>query len=168
MTGKNRPKHRTSCIAIELENKTVSEAKLEALAQSAIGHINTLAYTRLFSLFAFREHDLGLHIQHATNTIATLHMLKSCIDGCKCLAMGNVFINLHVASNIVVHEAGQLGATFDATKSTTLPHTPGHKLECCFLCQPPFVLAQAKEKKNSHLRLVEISWPAAATPMIML
>lgn len=77
-------------------------------------------------------------------------MLESCVDGCECLAMGDVLINLHVAGNIVVHQAGKLRATFDATKSTTLPHTPGHKLKCClrFVSLSHIRLGLVEEKRG--------------------
>lgn len=74
------------------------------------------------------------------------------------------FVHFKFASHIVVDEVWKLGATFNTSKSTTLPHTSGDQLEC-FLCQ--YLDDPKKKYVQSHIRRVEISCPAAATPITM-
>jgi hypothetical protein len=45
--------------------------------------------------------------------------------------VGDELVHLELALQVVVHKTGELGATLDATKGTSLPHTTGDQLECC-------------------------------------
>lgn len=47
--------------------------------------------------------------------------------------MSDELVHLELAVQVVVDETGQLGATLDTTKGTSLPDTAGNKLECCNL-----------------------------------
>ena len=44
--------------------------------------------------------------------------------------MGNEFINLQVAVEVIIHETGELGAALDATECAALPDATSDKLEC--------------------------------------
>ena len=69
------------------------------------------------------------HIHDATDTVAQLHLVESSVDGRQGLTVGDEFIHLELAIQVVVHETGQLSASLDTTEGTSLPHTTGNQLE---------------------------------------
>jgi hypothetical protein len=44
--------------------------------------------------------------------------------------VGDEFVDLELALEVVVYETGELGAALNATEGTSLPYTAGDKLEC--------------------------------------
>lgn len=44
--------------------------------------------------------------------------------------MGNEFVDLEVAVEVVVYETGELSTTLDTTEGATLPYTASDELEC--------------------------------------
>lgn len=105
------------------------------------------------------------HVHDATNAVALLHLFEGCVDGRQRLTVGDELIHLELAVQVVVHETGQLSAALNTTKSTSLPHTTGNQLEGY---TTELVRGKRDKGRVSNLRRVEISWPAAATPMMML
>ena len=71
-------------------------------------------------------------VHDAADTVTLLHLLEGIVDSVKRLAVGNELINLKLAVQVVINQAGQLGTTLDTTEGTTLPYTTGDKLECWF------------------------------------
>lgn len=88
------------------------------------------------------------------NAVTSFHLFERIVDVFEVLTVGNDFMNptlaqiyeiprrrlltfvhFKFASHVVIHEVWKLGATFDTPKCTTLPHTPGNQLECCFFSQ---------------------------------
>lgn len=107
-----------------------------------------------------------VHVDDATNAVTSLHIGECFVDLVERLPVSDELINLELAGHVIVDKVGQLTAALDATKGATLPYTTSDKLECCdhmladvlLLVHTPVI----------DLRLVLISWPAAATPMTML
>ncbi len=69
------------------------------------------------------------HIYHASDAVASFHVLKCGIDMVQWLPMCNELVDFQLAGHVVIHEVWQLRATFDATESTAFPHTSGNQLE---------------------------------------
>jgi hypothetical protein len=96
-----------------------------------------------------------------------MHIMKRIINPRQLLAMRDKLIHLEFARHVIVDEIGQLRAAFDAAEGAALPYATGDELESCwkggqyegiyFVCG-----------KREGLRRVEISCPAAATPMMIL
>jgi hypothetical protein len=70
------------------------------------------------------------HINHAPNAVASLHIRESLVDILKRLPVGNELIDLELPRHVIVDEAGELRAAFDAAERATLPYTTGDELEC--------------------------------------
>lgn len=88
------------------------------------------------------------HINNATNAVALLHSLKSCIDLRERLPVSDEFVNLELALHVIINQARELGAALNSAKSTSLenfslasfrvtrteriylPNTASNKLEC--------------------------------------
>lgn len=47
--------------------------------------------------------------------------------------MRDELVHLQLAAEVVVHQAGELGAALDATEGAALPYTAGDELECCMV-----------------------------------
>ena len=83
------------------------------------------------------------------------------------------FVNLQFARHVVVNEVGQLRSALDAAECAALPLATSDQLEGCMQAkQTQLSSAQLPRTRTHtgtqrHSRLVEISWPAAATPMMM-
>lgn len=73
------------------------------------------------------------HVHNATHTVTLLHLLKGSVDGRERFPVGDELIHLELTIEVVVHKSGELRATLDATKGTTLPHTTSDQLECYVL-----------------------------------
>jgi hypothetical protein len=60
------------------------------------------------------------HINNATNAVALLHSLKSCIDLRERLPVSDEFVNLELALHVIINQVRELGAALDSAKSTSL------------------------------------------------
>lgn len=107
------------------------------------------------------------HVYHTSDTVSRFHILKGSVDLGQWLAVGDEFVYLQFASHVIVHQVWQLRATFDAAKGTAFPYTAGYKLKRYEIPCQYQSMGRARWSRGS-LRLVLISWPAAATPMTML
>jgi hypothetical protein len=108
-----------------------------------------------------------LHVDNATNTVTLLHLVKGFVDTVQRLAVSDELVHLELAVQVVIDQTRQLCATLDTTEGTSLPDTTGDELECCYMLDKNKIQREMKNEKD-NLRRVEISWPAAATPMTML
>lgn len=104
-----------------------------------------------------------LGVNHGADAVALLHDLERRVDLSQGLAVRDELIDLELAVEVVLHEPWELAASLDATKGTSLPHTAGDELECYM-----DISFGSGNTDKDNLRLVAISWPAAATPMMML
>ena len=100
------------------------------------------------------------HVDDAADAVASLHVAKGLVDLVEGLTVGDELVDLELSVHVVVDEVGELGAALDTAKGATLPDTSGDKLECCIK-----VSQRYETRGKSNVRRVEISWPAAATPM---
>lgn len=101
------------------------------------------------------------HVDDAADAVAGLHVAEGLVDLVEGLAVGDELIDLEVAVHVVSNKAGELGAALDAAKGAALPDTAGDELECYGMLVVFFIILSV------YVRRVEISWPAAATPMMM-
>jgi len=69
------------------------------------------------------------HVHHATNTIALLHRLECCVDIVQRLAVRDELVHLQLAGQVVVNQARELGAAFDAAEGAAFPDAAGDELE---------------------------------------
>ena len=60
------------------------------------------------------------HVHDAANAIALLHDLKGLVDVLKWLAVCDELVDFQFSCHVVINETRQLGATFDASESTSL------------------------------------------------
>lgn len=127
------------------------------------GIVTNIADSQKFKSYFTSVAFYLFHVDNATNTVTLLHLVEGAVDSTQRLAVSNELVHLELAVQVVVHQTGQLGAALDATEGTSLPDTTGNQLECCEELAEP-----SKNKRKENLRRVEISWPAAATPMTML
>ena len=65
---------------------------------------------------AFHPSHLLPHVDHRSDAVPGLHRLERVIDAREGLAVGDEFVNLELALQIVVDEARELGATLDAAE----------------------------------------------------
>lgn len=72
------------------------------------------------------------HIDHTSNTITSLHILKCSVDLLQRLPMRDKLINLQFPVEIIVHQIRQLAAALDPAKGATLPLATGDELEGCW------------------------------------
>lgn len=103
------------------------------------------------------------HIHHTTNTITLLHDFKGLVKILERLTMGDKLVDLELTLHVVINEIWKLAAAFDTTKGTASPNTTGDELECCSCVSLYYQVVGRR-----GLRRVEISCPAAATPMTIL
>ena len=87
-------------------------------------------YDSLFTYSKLCTPSILPHINHASNTITLLHIIKRNVDLSKVLAVGDELIDLEFAFHVVVDEIRELGTSFDTTESTSFPNTACYKLEC--------------------------------------
>lgn len=82
--------------------------------------------------------------------------------------MRNEFVHFQFPLQVVVDKIGELCASLDASEGAAFPHAAGDELEGCSKgCQPYF--QQLEDTfMGKYSRLVLISCPAAATPMMIL
>ena len=119
----------------------------------------------------FHEFELHLklaHVNNAANALARVHVVEGLVDAAERLEVGDELVNLQLAGHVVVDQVGKLSAALDAAEGAALPHAAGDELECCeevSICTESSRRFFSLEK---DLRRVAISWPAAATPMMML
>lgn len=108
---------------------------------------------------------LLLHGDDAAHTVAGLHVLEGLVDLVQRLAVGNEFVNLEITVEVILDKTWKLRAALHTTKCTSLPYTSSDQLEC----YSKSVSGWTSSRKHiwGNLRLVEISCPAAATPMII-
>jgi hypothetical protein len=66
---------------------------------------------------------------YSTDTITLLHDFKSIADFGKSLTMGDKFVNLDHAVQIILDESRQFRPSFDTTKGRSSPNTAGNELE---------------------------------------
>ena len=113
-------------------------------------------------------HSKLAHVDNAANAVARVHVVEGLVDAAEGLAVGDELVDLQLAGHVVVDQVGKLSAALDAAEGAALPHAAGDELECCeevSICTESSRRFFSLEK---DLRRVAISWPAAATPMMML
>lgn len=69
------------------------------------------------------------HVDDATDAVTRFHVLEGLIDLGQGLAVSNELVDLELAVEVVLDEAGKLAAALDAAERTSLPHTAGDQLE---------------------------------------
>jgi hypothetical protein len=93
-----------------------------------------------------------------------MHIVEGLVDAAEILAVRDELVHLELAVHIVGDQAGHLCSAFDAAEGTAFPSTASDQLEGYAQSQ----LILKRRKINEYVRLVAISCPAAATPMMML
>lgn len=126
------------------------------------------------------ENSASLHVHYAANAVTLLHNLKRLVHLLQRLAVRDELVDLQLACHVVIHQVRELGAAFDSSKSTSLytvlanVNQKNNMEKLTFHTRPVTSwnagdwLAQIRSQSDMNLRLVEISWPAAATPMTIL
>lgn len=71
------------------------------------------------------------HVDNASDTITSLHILEGLVDAGQSLAMGDEFVDLEFAIHVIGDEAWKLGSTLDTTEGASFPYTTGDELKCC-------------------------------------
>lgn len=71
------------------------------------------------------------HVDHGSDAVALLHRVEGLVHLAEGLAVGDELVDLEVALDVVLDEAGQLGAALDAAEGATPPNAAGDELECC-------------------------------------
>lgn len=108
----------------------------------------------------------------AADAVTLLHLVECAVDVCDKLPVRDEFVHLQFASYVVVHQRRKLRAALDAAKGASFPHAASDKLEgwgeVNLLFERKERKMKGKEGKKKNARLVTISCPAAATPMIIL
>ncbi len=120
-----------------------------------------------------------------------MHVVEAFGDVCQCPVVSHVLVNLDFSLQVICHsqahvcsqishtqsgeykpqltfnQARKLSTSLYATESGAAPSTPSHKLEA--IPSTKFLLGSYLRYRtiNTHGR-VDISWPAAATPMTVL
>lgn len=69
------------------------------------------------------------HVDDAPDAVAVVHLFKGRVDAFEGLAVGDELVDLELAGEVVIDEAGQLGAALDAAKGAALPDTASNELE---------------------------------------
>lgn len=69
------------------------------------------------------------HVDHTSDAISGLHILKRSIDLVQWLPVRDEFIHLQLVGHVVVDQVRELRAAFDTAESAPLPYTAGDKLE---------------------------------------
>src|SRR5271156_1842242 len=93
-----------------------------------------------------------------------MHIVEGSVNVSQWLSMRNELVHLQLAVHIVGHEIWELCPSLDTSERATLPYTACDKLESW----RKYISYEPHAYQGVHPRLVEISCPAAATPMIML
>ena len=70
------------------------------------------------------------HVDHASDTISTLHVLERNIDALQRLPVRDKLINLQFSCHVVVHQVGQLSPSLNTAKGAAFPYPTRHQLEC--------------------------------------
>jgi hypothetical protein len=70
------------------------------------------------------------HIDDATDTVSSLHLLKSRVDIRQWLAVSDEFVNLESTLGVIVNQGWELAAALDSAKGTSFPDATGDELEC--------------------------------------
>lgn len=130
-------------------------------------HLDSTHYK--LNLIPYTPDFLLCHGDNTAYTVTSLHILEGLVDLVQRLTVGDEFVNLEVTVKVVLDETGQLAAALDTAKGTALPHAASYKLECYFGNGGQY-RGSSCDKNREHwvnLRLVAISCPAAATPMMI-
>ena len=70
------------------------------------------------------------HVQYRPDAVALLHNLEGVVDLAQRLAVGDELVDLQLAVQVVLDEAGQLRPALDAAEGTSLPLATSDELEC--------------------------------------
>ena len=132
-----------------------------------LGHY-LLTASQFRALHGLQLHLKLAHVNDTANALARVHVVEGLVDAAERLAVGDELVNLQLAGHVVVNQVGKLSAALDTTESAALPDAAGDELECCEEVSMCTKSSHALFNLGQHLRLVAISWPAAATPMMML
>jgi len=73
--------------------------------------------------------ELLAHVDNTTNAVSSLHIGEGLVHLVERLTVGDEFVNLEVAVQVVINETRQLGAALDTTERTAFPYTACDKLE---------------------------------------
>jgi hypothetical protein len=130
--------------------------------------------------FVYRhQRNLLAHVDDAANAVAGLHVAKGLVDLVEGLAVRDELVDLEVTLHVVGDEAGQLRAALDAAEGAAFPYAARDELEGweeLAWCGEDLGKARGEEGEGMEMdrrgegldvRRVAISWPAAATPMMM-
>lgn len=74
--------------------------------------------------------DLLGHVDDASDAVSSLHLVEGSVNPGQILAVSDEFVNLQLAIEVVINEAGKLSAPFNSSKGAPFPHTPSDELEC--------------------------------------
>lgn len=108
--------------------------------------------------------SLTPHIHDSSNAVTTVHDLKSIVNLSQLLAVRDELVHLQTALEVIRDKTGELRSSFYTTERAASPSASGYKLEGCNISQ----LLQNSQGEARNARRVWISWPAAATPIMML
>ena len=80
------------------------------------------------------RHSLLLHRHHTANAVARLHLFERLVDILEALAVSDEFVDLQLATEVVLHQVRELRTALDTTKGASLPLATGDELESCTEC----------------------------------